>query len=71
MPSKLVHHRKSAHISQSGRCYYCRFPMWENDLKSYAQLHNISQPQAKLFQSTAEHLIARQDGGRTLPIILS
>ena len=64
MPSKLARHRNSAFIFQSGRCYYCNFPMWESNLESYAQLHNISKSQAKFFRCTAEHLVARQDGGK-------
>lgn len=64
MASKLVHHRKSAFIAQSHRCFYCGFPMWESDCKSFAQAHKISFPQAKWFQCTAEHLEARKDGGK-------
>ena len=64
MLSKLARHRNSAYINQSGRCYYCNFPMWESDPVSYSQAHNISLSQAKLFQCTAEHLEARSDGGK-------
>lgn len=67
MPSKLCRLRTSAFHSQSGRCYYCGFPMWEKDCNSYSQFHKISQPQAKLFKCTAEHLQARQDGGKDRP----
>ena len=63
MSTKLVRHRKSAHIAQSGRCFYCGFPMWESNIESFAQTHNISLPQAKWFQCTAEHLEARKEGG--------
>lgn len=64
MASKLVHHRKSAFIAQSHRCFYCKRLMWENNIESFAQAHNISLPQAKWFQCTAEHLDARKDGGK-------
>ncbi len=64
MLSKLARHRNSAYINQSGRCYYCNFPMWENDPESYAKTHNIKSSLAKFFQCTAEHLEARSDGGK-------
>ena len=64
MASKLAHHRKSAFIAQSHRCFYCGFPMWESDCKSFAQAHKISLSQAKLLKCTAEHLEARRDGGK-------
>lgn len=64
MSSKLlVRLRKSAFHSQSGLCYYCGYPMWERDGDSYSQFHKLSLSQAKLFKCTAEHLLARQDGG--------
>lgn len=64
MLTQLVRHRKSAFIAQSHRCFYCDFPMWQSDCKSFAQAHNITLSQAKWFQCTAEHLEARQDGGK-------
>jgi hypothetical protein len=64
MPSRLVRHRQSAYIRQSRRCFYCQYPMWENNLESFAQAHNISTAQAKRLKCTAEHLKARKDGGK-------
>lgn len=64
MLSKRSRHRHSAFIKQSGKCYYCNLPMWESDLASYAVEHNITIPQAKLLRCTAEHLLARTDGGK-------
>lgn len=64
MPSKLVCHRKSAYLSQSGRCYYCNLPMWESDVESFTQAYKVSLRQAKLLKCTAEHLDARMDGGK-------
>ena len=64
MLTQLVRHRKSAFIAQSHRCFYCDFPMWESDCMSFAQAHKISLSQAKLLKCTAEHLKARQDGGK-------
>lgn len=63
MPTKLVRHRKSAYIAQSGRCYYCGSPMWDSNLESFSQAHNIKSSQAKWLKCTAEHLEARKDGG--------
>ena len=63
MTDKLVHRRKSAYTIQSGRCYYCGLPMWENDQKSFARIYGITTVQAQLLKSTAEHLEAKQDGG--------
>lgn len=45
---------------QEGRCYYCDAPMWfptpgELSLRSRA---------SHAYQCTAEHLLARQDGGK-------
>lgn len=63
MPSSLLKHRHQAFLSQNHRCYYCGFEMWENDSTQFAAAHNITVLQASRFQCTAEHLIARQDGG--------
>lgn len=63
MPSQLVNLRTSAYISQSGRCYYCGLPMWDKDIQTYAMSYKITLSQAKLLKCSAEHLIARQDGG--------
>ena len=38
--------------------------MWEDDSARFARLHAISVSKAKLLRSTAEHLTARQEGGR-------
>lgn len=60
----LRHHRKSAFELQFGCCFYCDLPMWTNDLPSFAQQFGITINQAKHHQCTAEHLKARQDGGK-------
>lgn len=56
--------RQSAFTRQNGKCYYCGFCMWQDSAESFAKRHGISVKQARHFQCTAEHLIARQDGGR-------
>ena len=62
--SNLKKLRKSAFIQQNGKCCYCGFLMWLESAESFATLHGITVKQARHFQCTAEHLQARQDGGR-------
>lgn len=59
--AKLRHH---AFLKQNGHCYYCGYPMWEGNPEAFARQAGLSLLQAKRFQCTAEHLQARQDGGR-------
>ena len=56
-------HRSSAFDRQHGKCCYCSFLMWRDSPEAFALQHHISLSQARHFQCTAEHLIARQDGG--------
>ncbi|WP_084612094.1 HNH endonuclease [Ferriphaselus amnicola] len=65
MPTtRLTKNRNSAFVRQSGLCHYCNFPMWQGDSsKQYAQAYGLSLTAAQKFQCTAEHLLARQDGG--------
>jgi len=64
MSSKFSKQRISAFKKQSGRCYYCGSPMWEDNPKKFASQHKITPKYAARFQSTAEHLLARCDGGK-------
>jgi hypothetical protein len=68
MPSKDKTYRLHAFKIQSGKCYYCEYPMWEQDLEQFASIHHLTKKQAKFFKSTAEHLIAQQDGGQSTGI---
>ena len=63
MPSKLASHRKSAFDRQAGRCYYCGYRMWLKRPEELAALAPLSNRTAAHLQCTAEHLIARCDGG--------
>jgi len=63
MSKQLASLRQRALIKQSNRCYYCNCPLWEADLPSFLAEYRVSQRQAKFFQCTAEHLVARCDGG--------
>ncbi len=64
MPKLLAQLRTHAFQAQHGRCYYCGCPMWINDIASFAHAHGLTIGQARLLRATAEHLTARQDGGR-------
>lgn len=63
MPTKIVQYRHQAFLEQARRCYYCGFLMWERDPEAFAKTHGISLVQAQRFKCTAEHLVARSDGG--------
>lgn len=61
--SKFSSKRTNAFRTQAGRCIYCNAPMWQNDPDRFASAHGLSRAEAKRFQCTAEHRIARCDGG--------
>ncbi|MCJ1879618.1 HNH endonuclease [Pseudomonas nitroreducens] len=61
---KLSAIRTRAFSRQQGRCYYCGCPMWQTNPDLFAQSHGVTRRQARAFQCTAEHLLARQDGGK-------
>ena len=63
MSRKIQKSRLLAFKRQNGRCYYCDFPMWLRNLDDFTSKYGISVSQAKRLMCTAEHLIARQDGG--------
>ena len=56
--------RQSAFERQNGRCYYCNLPMYIGDAEIFARQQSITVNQARLLKCTAEHLTARQDGGK-------
>lgn len=65
MPNTIAQKRLVAFQKQSGRCYYCGSPMWLSSKDEFAAKHSISKSAAARFQCTAEHLIARCDGGKS------
>lgn len=65
MAKRTKPHRAVAFVNQSGRCFYCGFAMWLDEPSPFATSHKLTIRQALLFQCTAEHLIAVQDGGKT------
>ena len=64
MAKSLVRLRRAAFHRQGGRCHYCDVLMWMDDGSSFARMYRLSVQQAALLQCTAEHLVARQDGGK-------
>ena len=52
--------RERAFHKQQGRCLYCGHRMW---LKSPAELLPLKTRSTRQWQATAEHLLARCDGG--------
>lgn len=64
MPKGLICHRKRAYERQQGLCHYCASRMWLGDPKDFSRQHGCSIKAARHRQCTAEHLLARQDGGR-------
>lgn len=57
--------RARAFHAQKGFCFYCGFPMAMSDavLQSFAKTHGLKRREARLLLATAEHLLARRDGG--------
>ena len=63
MSQKIQKSRLLAFERQNGRCYYCSALLWLEKIAEFAAKYELSQRQAYRFQCTAEHLVARQDGG--------
>ena len=61
--SIVVRLRQAAFSLQNGRCLYCDSLMWLDDAGDFATRHRLSRRQARWLQATAEHLVARCDGG--------
>ena len=63
MPNTLTKNRHLALTNQSHRCYYCGFPMWDDDPAPFISKYGVSPAQAQRVRCTAEHLQARCQGG--------
>ena len=59
MTQYLAKLRNRAFLSQSGRCFYCRLPMFISSPEELGFLAHC-----KGLQATAEHLHAKCDGGK-------
>lgn len=64
MTNPITKARNHTFKKLSGRCYYCGSHMWLGKPKEFAEKYVISVSEAKKFQCTAEHLVARCEGGR-------
>lgn len=56
-------HRRTAYLRQSGRCFYCGQAMWSKRPELFARAHGLTPVQAAARRCTAEHVVARRDGG--------
>lgn len=59
--SKLPKLRARAFRLQAGRCYYCSCSMWQHSPQEIGL--SPSSKASRLFKCTAEHLVARCEGG--------
>jgi len=64
MGRSVVKARARAFQRQNGRCCYCQCPTWLSDAAAFARQHGLTVSQASELRATAEHLVARQDGGK-------
>lgn len=55
--------RLKAFRNQFGRCYYCERPIWINGKEGFAIKYSIPLSMVEKYKCTAEHLVARCDGG--------
>lgn len=62
--SPLQKTRKLKMIEQKGRCYYCDLPMWDNSSHLSAGGKKRTASLKPALRCTAEHLLARCDGGK-------
>lgn len=67
MAKSLLRSRLNAFRRQAGLCHYCGVLMWAADGDSFARKHGLSAKAARWLQCTAEHLLARHDGGSDNP----
>lgn len=65
MPSLLRFLRQQAFVRQNGKCWYCAAPMWERE--SVPPFGTCTFKAVQRLRCTAEHLVARRDGGPTHP----
>jgi hypothetical protein len=63
MALSLAKPRTSAFLLQSGRCFYCDFPLLTGSPEEFSARYGITFAQAKLLRCTGEHLEPRENGG--------
>ena len=67
MANRIQSNRLKAAEKQGYVCFYCRFPVWEplrEAIDEFAERVGLTLRQSAFLRCTAEHLIARQDGGK-------
>jgi 5-methylcytosine-specific restriction endonuclease McrA len=64
MARSLSKNRLKALQLQGGRCFYCGVLMWAENPEAFARAYALTSRLTRWLQCTAEHLQARQDGGR-------
>lgn len=67
MPSQLAKSRRAAFLRQCGRCFYCDMPIWLDEPDAFRAKYPLTTRQHALRRCTAEHLVAKQDGGDDQP----
>ena len=65
--SKLNRLRAQAFRNQGGRCYYCDLPMWLRTPPVVPVSGSSKYFASEALRCTAEHLVARCDGGTDNP----
>lgn len=62
----LVRLRRVAYVRQCGKCCYCGLPMalHEGELPAFASKYHLTLRSARNLKCTAEHLLARCEGGQ-------
>jgi hypothetical protein len=63
MSNKIQKIRYKKWLSQNGRCYYCQQETWIANPEDFCQKFNVSRKKALQFECTAEHLLAKSEGG--------
>jgi hypothetical protein len=67
--TRLAKLRTRAFFAQQCRCIYCHLPIWEGPYKDrLVSALGIPESLVPYLQSTAEHLVAQQQGGLDVPV---
>ena len=65
--TQLKRLRTQAFQKQEGRCYYCNLPMWVGSPPPLDAVGGRRYFASPGLRCTAEHLVAKCDGGKNLP----
>lgn len=61
--ASLKSSRRRSFEAQSARCTYCAALMWLGHPEEFAARFGVRLRAVRIFEATAEHLVARSDGG--------